>query len=163
MKGHMRAMNLIFDRGANQSNKDRVWQASELAATTIPLLGVTPKDHKPIQDNGDPKTRPLCFAKKTINGELSEFVSQILDPAANCITNSEVISTEECANKVDQFNRKLAIGQVSTYSGLVVGSLDATALYPSLDILKCAKLAAKRVVESKLKFEWMILNGQQST
>ena len=60
-------INLIFERGTNQAYNDRFLKSSELGATTNPLLGVAPKDHKPIQANGDPETRPLYFAKSSIN------------------------------------------------------------------------------------------------
>ena len=65
----------------------------------------------------------------------------------------EVISTKETANKLDNFNKLLKENKVETYRGLVVGSLDASALYPSLDINKCCKIAAQRVIESGVEFE----------
>ena len=76
----MRAMNLIFNRGKDH-NQQRVWNATELQSTVVPAVGVLPKDHKPPQANGDPVTRPVCFAKHTINGEMSELTSSNLDPA----------------------------------------------------------------------------------
>ena len=36
-----------------------------------------------------------------------------------------------------------------------MGSLDATALCPSLDIPKCAKLAAERMIQNQIKCEWI--------
>ena len=143
LKYHMRAMNKIFKRGEN-TDMERVWSATELQSTVIPNLGVTPKDHKPLEENGDPKTHPLCFAKQTINGEMSEFTASYMDPAASSIPGIEVISTEETANRIDKLNKSLMEKEISTYSGLVVGSLDATAFYPSLLINKYTKWQLKR-------------------
>ena len=67
VKAHMRAVNVIFNIGGN-SDQDRVWDANELQSTVIPPVGVLPKDHKPLEESGDPKTRPVCYANKTING-----------------------------------------------------------------------------------------------
>ena len=69
-------------------------------ATVISDLGLTPKDQKP-NENGLPKTRPLCKAKRTINGEVSEFVANIMDSAARVFDTKEVISTEEAAYHVN--------------------------------------------------------------
>ena len=128
-------------------------QAKELIRTAIPIMGVLAKGHKPLQENGDPKTRPLCYTRKTSNWEMSEFTSSTLDPAAQTLPSVEVISTEETANKIDNSNMDLKNGTVKPYRGLVVGSLDASALYPSLLIKKCTKVAAQRVAKSGIRFE----------
>ena len=43
VKAHMKAINKMFNIGANH-NKERVWEATALRSTVIPLVGVTPKD-----------------------------------------------------------------------------------------------------------------------
>ena len=62
VKGHLRGMNLIFQAGLDQgeSGQGRVWRSKELESTTIPLLSVLAKDHKPVAPGEDPKTRPVC-------------------------------------------------------------------------------------------------------
>ena len=72
---------------------------------------VAPKDHKDVKDNGDPKVRPMCNCKRSINGELSELLSTFLDPAARVLPNKEVISTEEAANQLNKFNEKIKRGR----------------------------------------------------
>merc|ERR1711954_389268 len=116
-------------------------------------MGVLPKDHKQTQENGDPVTRPVCYAKHTLNGEMSEFTSSALDPAAKALEGKEVISTEETAHLLDRLNNKLEKGEVPVYTGLVAGSLDVKALYPSLEIDTCCRLGAERVIESGVRFE----------
>ena len=43
-----------------QRGQERTVHAMELISTAIPILGGLAKDHKSLQDNGDPKTRPVC-------------------------------------------------------------------------------------------------------
>ena len=85
MKGLLRALNLIFQAGENQGEgQPRVWQAKELSSTVIPIMSQLVKDHKPPKpDQEAPPTRPVCGASSSINGELSEWVSHIVD-SANC-------------------------------------------------------------------------------
>ena len=54
-----------------------------MKSTTVPNLSHMPKDHKlPDPVTGDPLIRPVCGASNSINGECSEYVSDILDAAA---------------------------------------------------------------------------------
>ena len=43
-------------------------------------------------------------------------------------------------------------GNIEEFRGFVVGSLDANALYPSLDVPSCCKIASQKVMESEVKF-----------
>ena len=100
----------------------------------VPQMTTTPKDHKPLPDSGVPKSRPLCNASQTINGRLSEAVSDTLsDMLAADGDSAEVVSTEDLLSKVEDFNNLIREGQVEG-DKLVLGSLDVEALYPSIDI-----------------------------
>ena len=107
MKGHLRTLNLIFKPGSNTSAEDRVWQAKELKSTTIPMISLLVKDHKELTETGEPKVRPVCGASSSINGELSEWISSILDALADYKETSEVISSEEMLGKIDDLNKIL--------------------------------------------------------
>ena len=66
----------------------------------------------------------------------------------------EAISTEDMLSRVDVLNEKWLSEGVSFEEGeLFVGSLDATALYPSLDSLKVAKLCGRLATENRLAIE----------
>ena len=114
VKGHLRALNKIFNTGSSHSKKsmERAWKAKEAMATILPNLCIFPKDHKPLKPDGQPKTRPVCGASETINQELSEWIST-----------------------------------------LIVGSLDAEALYPSLVASEVAKLCGRLVADQGLKVD----------
>ena len=80
------------------------------------------------------------------------MTSQLLDPVARVLPTVEVISSEEAASKLNEFNNKLQRGEIPTYNGLVVGSIDASALYPSINIGHASKLCWERMRTSGIKF-----------
>ena len=76
----------------------------------------------------------------------------MVDPAKELIDDIETISSEELAGLMDKLvEEQLLEGRDN--SDLMALSLDANALYPSLDIEKTSRIVAKRVVNSGLKFE----------
>ena len=80
VKAHLRALNRIFTTRKNHGERsaERACKAKEAKATVIPNLYIFPKDHKDIQEDGNPKTRQVCGASSTINQELSEWISELL-------------------------------------------------------------------------------------
>ena len=52
-----------------------------------------------------PKSRPVCGASCSLNQELSEWVSQILEAGIESKEHSEVISTEDLLNQIDRLNK----------------------------------------------------------
>ena len=151
MKGHLRALNLIFNPGSETTCPDRVREAKELRATIIPIVSLLIKDHKEPDEQGRPKSRPVCGASSSINGELSEWISDILESISQSMETDEVVSSEELLSFVDDLNKTLEAEGVPEL-GLCVGSLDVKALYPSLVVKACAKLVHDRVMKSPVKF-----------
>ena len=112
-----------------------------------------PKDHKKaVPGTIDPQTRPVCGASDSINGELSETTSDILDAASDALETVEVTSTEDLLGKLEEVNEILKTKKTPE-EGYFVGSLDAKALYPSLDIRKCSRIAAERVIQSGVEIQ----------
>ena len=152
--GHLKALNKVFQTGTKHG-KDattRTCHAKELISTAIPILTLLAKDHKPTNEQGDPKTRPVCGACKSVNGELSEWVSMILDSACQSEPTDESIGTEDMLHEVDKLVEYLRREEIDA-SELMVLSLDAEALYPSLDVEDVARACAKQVVQSSLEIE----------
>ena len=75
----------------------------------------------------------------------------------------EGISTEELLAKIDEVNSKIDSGDINVDEGeMFVGSLDAEALYPSLDTKICSKQCGTLVANSEIEFkgvdwEWATL------
>ena len=109
VKGHLRVINHIFNPGGNTSKRNRVWRAKELKSTVLPVNSLLVKDHKELMPEGLPKTRPVCGACRSINGELSEWITEILGAACLCQgeDDSEAISGEEMRAELDKVAKEL--------------------------------------------------------
>ena len=81
----MRALNRVFKRGEQQGTE----RGQTISTAVIPDVGHTAKDHKPI-DGLYQKNRPLFNSKMTINGEIFEFVSEIMNSATRTLETREV-------------------------------------------------------------------------
>ena len=64
MKAHLRGFNLILQTGANHE-QERVREAVELEAATIPFLKFLIKYHTKIGDNLIPAGRHVCGASNS--------------------------------------------------------------------------------------------------
>ena len=126
IKGHLRALNLIFRPGQNTNSEDRVWQAKELRSTTIPVVSLLVKDHKELTETGEPQVRPVCGVSSSINGDMSEWLSSILYALADNPDGAVVISSEEMLGKIDDLNVILGKSDMPE-DGLYIGSLDVKA------------------------------------
>ena len=64
VSSHARVLVKIFNIGQDwgEGNEKRVKDAYVTEAGVVPVLSTMPKDHKPTEENGDPKTRPVCEA-----------------------------------------------------------------------------------------------------
>ena len=151
IRGHLRCLNHVFQTGKDR-NMDRVWAAKESKSTTIPVLSLLLKDHKGPDKNGNPSSRPVCGASSSMNGELSEWLADILDAVAAAEPTDEVISGEELLAYVDEVNQRLQEEGLPE-QGLCVGSLDVKALYPSLDINRCAQIIKERIQGTLMEFD----------
>ena len=106
VKGHLFTLNNVFSTGKDLGDKaeTRAREAKQMASLVIPRVYLMNKDHKPCDSEGNPKTRPVCTASETMNMEMSEWVTKILDSAMEAPVLHEVISTEEMLAKIDETN-----------------------------------------------------------
>ena len=104
-KGHLRFINNIMNPGAEGGQEDKVREAIELKSTVIPVVSLLVKDHKPCGEDGTPKSKskPVCGASSSLNGELSEWVALNLDSVNASLPTNEVISYKELLAHVDDF------------------------------------------------------------
>ena len=152
LSGHTRVLVKVFNVGAQwgEKNEQRVVGAYTTKATVIPVLTTMPKDHKPLDENGDPKTRPVCKASSCANGRISDLVSDVLDKVANVVKDTaECKSTEEMLNKIEEAVKVI----LEKGENVIVSSEDVSGLFPNLEIKMCSKICADAVRHSELKFE----------
>ena len=151
MTCHARALVQIFNIGESHGsdNERRVRGAYQQDCDTIPILFTLPKDHKDKEENGDPKTRPVCGAKRSVNGRVGNLLSEVLRAVIEGEETDECISTEEMLHHME-----VAAEEIAAVPGvrITVASEDAEALYPSLDIEQSARICAERVSRSEVDF-----------
>ena len=96
------------------------------------------KTHKPLGENGIPKTRPVVGAVTGLTTTIGDILADILEPLARVETEkTEAQSTEELLRAIQEANT--TIGDVPEES-VVLDSMDVVALYPSIDQEQSAAL-----------------------
>jgi hypothetical protein len=151
--------------GSNWGHTERVKSACVTKYSKIPSLDIMLKDHK---GGNNLPTRPVCKSASSPNGVLGDLVSDFLEILADeraAETGTEIRSTEEMCAALEEVNIKVKEervrrgGNVDTPNNnekdveIVIGSMDVSALYPSLDIDKAAEIIEKMIMESKLSVD----------
>ena len=86
-----------------------------------------------------------------MNGEISEYISDCLEAAISALgTSKESISTEDLLSAVDKSVEEI-LSKNYEPGDIFIGSLDVSALYPSLDIEQTAKICGERFAKSGVK------------
>ena len=117
-----------------------------------PLYGLS-KDHKPIPPDKKHLGHPLrlvCGATECINISLSNLLTEVLTAVGdladttgfNCVSTEEVMaSLTSLCTEADAFQK------------LVVMSMDVDNMFPRLDTVMVARVAAEEILRSGLKVE----------
>ena len=150
---HSKALCNVFKISNQWGEKEeaRTCRAMAEKSTVIPQMVITQKDHKPIQDDGLPKTRAMCGASQSINQRVSDLLTDVLQALFSSELSNESLSTESYIHKIYKLNKDIREGRIVA-PDLMVGSLDVEALYPSTDIYKAAEILKNRVIKSSMKF-----------
>ena len=146
-----RSLGNIFNLGANggDNNASRCWANLLMDACVAPTLCPSPETHKPVGDNGDPKSRPIIQASSCITSRSSEIVSDILEAALLTFpVQHECKSTEDMLAKIDEANVKVQLEGVD----VCVGSGDVVALYPSIQHKDGARQCAEMIRSHPAEF-----------
>ena len=130
---------------------DRLRRAVVAEGVTVPPFYGMRKDHKAVpsdEEEKGPKIRPVCGAKDCVTKRTSYILCLLLgqiisENATNCLSTNELLTEFERLNR-----------DVNVQKEWVVGSLDVDALYPSLDIKRCAEVVSQQLFKSDL-----VLNG----
>ena len=63
------------------------------------------KDHKPLDSEGNPKTRPLSNCSGSMSEPISDFITMVLDKITEDKGEIMIKSTEEHLQKIMEFNQ----------------------------------------------------------
>ena len=117
-----------------------------------PPLRSVRKDHKKVPDDlisFGPPSRPMGDGNNAPDTQLSWILATICQKAANSWNSkSECVSTEDMLSYIDREN-----GDPGKPSGQVIISLDAIALYPSLEAEETSNVCAEMIVNSGMWVE----------
>ena len=142
-----RAFNLCYEQGDFR----RIKQAIMNFSIVPPALRSLRKDHKEVAESlkmFGPPARPVGNGNNSPDSQLSWLLATICQKAADSLNSpTECISTEDLLASIDSEN-----DNVCKPSGQVIISLDAVALYPSLEAEETAKVCAELITTSGL---WM--------
>ena len=142
MNALTRGLNKVTKLGANGGDRNQIicWNNGITDTCTAPLLYPSPKTHKPMDPQGDHKSRPVVPATSCVTSRPGEVLTEILNAALRSFpVKHECLSTEEMLVKVDNANQ--VVREQGRY--ICVGSGDVTALYLSLRHEESSKLCGE--------------------
>ena len=143
-----RSFNLCYEQGDFR----RIKQAITNASIIPPPLRSLRKDHKKVSDDMvvfGPSSRPVGNGNNAPDSQLSWLLATICQKAADSLCSpSECISTEDMLSSIDLEN-----SDDLKPAGQVIISMDAVALYPSLEAEDSARVCAELITTSGLRVE----------
>ncbi len=145
VNSHGRAFaNIIkVGQGVGDNNAKRCFTNISSEACSVPILDIYPKNHKKRKENGDPKTWGVVGASNSMMSRTANAVGEIVEISIKACKDKslECISTEEVLAYLEDMN--MVVGEEG--EDIVVGSVDAEALYPSLNIPQVARMCADKI------------------
>ena len=150
---HMKALCNIYQPGASWGDQEetRTRRTMMEQITVIPPVVFHQKDHKP-QKQGEPQAvRGICNATTTFNQRVTDLLNDQLEAMLKSDPTDECISTEDFLYNVDLMNQKMSSGDKKAPT--IIGSLDVTNLYGSIDKRTAANLVRERALNSNMSWE----------
>ena len=148
-----RILNLGERWNVNGRHRDRVQSALRTRSCMVPPLYGLPKDHKQTpagEEELGPPLRPVVGATESVNGALSELMSELLTTVAdrsdtdgfNCLSTEEMMAAYTSLNNSGE-----------DLSNTVILSMDVVSMFPELDMEEVASVAAQEFLRSDLQVE----------
>ena len=118
----------------------------------VPVLKGAEKDHK--ENEKSIKMRPIVNAMDGPKKNISDLFSDIVTPVIASKKNDIICySTEELLESFENYNNRRVDSNDESSSEYIIGSMDATSLYPSLEADKSAAIVIEEVMNSNVVFE----------
>ena len=112
-----------------------------------PIYGL-PKDHKVVEDGQDHPLRPVCGANNGPGARISYLLAQIITPCNDAAGCDLVSSTEDLQASIQEFNKLPECER----ENVVAFSMDAKALYPSIEIDRSADVVYDLMMETDIEY-----------
>ena len=109
------------------------------------------KVHKPVTPQGHPQSRPVVTAASGLSSQAGDVLADFLEPVVNAVyPRFEDRSTGEVLSQLQEVKIKM---QEEGLTDVTVGSLDISALYPSLNHKGSAETVYRLIMSSKMEFK----------
>ena len=120
----------------------------------VPVLSGTDKDHKKCE-KGEVKMRPIVNAMVGPKKALSESYSKVLNYISESEKSNTVCkNTEELLEAFEQFNKdNIENKNNGEKEVMIIGSMDAVSLYPSLKVDRAEEIIRQSIIESRINIE----------
>ena len=147
LNSHSRCWVRMLGAGTRQSDQKRIKDDLLVKNTPPAPLYVLRKDHKVTPDPKiGPPTRPVCGANQAATMRLSYLLNLIISEVWKDNSITVCLSTEEMVAEIDAVNNR------DHPRGLIIGSTDVVALYPSLDIDFTVNKVCEVIRKSPIQF-----------
>ena len=140
----------ILQIGSRWGQQDRVQQALTSTSSKPPPLYGLSKDHKVVPEGEEPPLRPVCGAKSGPGARLSNVLAKLISPCNDFAAEADLVdSTEDLQACFSEFNSLPA----EERQQLVVFSMDAKALYPSIMVERSSEVVFEIMSETEVSFK----------
>ena len=133
-------------RGGVGHSQSKVLDNLRSEHVSIPNLYALIKDHKEMREGEPVKSRPVCGAVESPNGQLSNMLSEVI----NMLTKVEDKLDTECRSSEEM---RASVKKVNTKEGegdRVIGSTDFKSYYPRLPVRRAAAIVGRMAELSEL-------------
>ena len=162
LNGHTSMWCKMTGLGSNWGQEARMRETLINHTVQVPTMSLLVKDHKDVPEGALPPTRPVVSGCSSMNRNISDILSEVLEPVARQMEGvNEFLSTEESLNMVDQLNTALGraeeAGHPCNKEDLCIVGADVKALYPSLDAYTTGETIRREIIRSPIEFtdlEW---------
>ena len=138
----------ILGVGAEWGHEDPVKQSLISTSSYPPPIYGLPKDHKVVQEGDEHPLRPVCGASSGPGARISNLLAMVISPSNDQLRASLVESTEDLQARIEQFN---SLHQCER-EDVVLFSMDAKALYPSIQIERTGDAVYEVMCEADVKY-----------
>merc|ERR1711954_165586 len=105
-----------------------------------------------VPETGVPRSRGVTGASRTMNQRLADMTNDNMAYMLKSDANNEVGSTEQLLYKMDHLNKLIVNGSINSQN-LVIGSLDVSNLYGSINVKRATQLVREKALKTNCQWE----------
>ena len=135
--------------GQNHGHETRVRSAVTNHSCHVPVISGVKKTHKPLVPGQPVPVRPIAGADEANNQQISQILADIV-VAVTKIMDPRMAGAI-CRSSEEMMAAMTEVNELQDTKNLVILSTDISAMFTSMDIAECAKIAADMFFESGME------------